>query len=152
MITSKSKNPRKVSRLVSISAAQTRQIGRQIGKQLRPGQVVAVSGNLGAGKTTLIQGIVKGLGSPRMASSPTFTLIHEYEGRVRIYHLDWYRLGEVSGTDRALALECLDNSEAVTLIEWPERGKNFLPPDAIRIRLTSPDARRRKISLRGLPV
>lgn len=116
---------------------------------LKAGDVVAFSGGLGAGKTTLIQGIVLGLGSRDKVSSPTFTLIHEYEGREKIYHMDWYRLKTVSGTDRRLAEECLA-SPAVTLIEWPERGKGLLPRTAARVRIGHAGGGKRSISWKGI--
>lgn len=110
--------------------------------------MVALSGPLGAGKTTLVRGIVRGAGSADAVSSPTFTLIHEYQGREKIYHLDWYRLKKVVGTDRRLAEECLAD-QAVTLIEWPERGEDLLPPGTIRVRIGYGKASSRVLSWKG---
>ena len=132
--------------LISNSAAQTKRIGKILGKFLLPGSVVALQGELGSGKTTLVKGIAKGLGvaSEKMVSSPTFVLIHEYEGREKIYHLDWYRLRAVEGTDESLAEECF-NSQAVTLVEWPERGKTLIPRKALAIQLSHCGLRSRNI-------
>ena len=129
-------NSKKI-KLVSNSAAQTKKIGKILGKSLLPGTVVALQGELGSGKTTLVKGIAKGLGvaSEKMVSSPTFVLIHEYAGREKIYHLDWYRLRTVEGTDEALAEECF-NSQAVTLVEWSERGRDLIPRKALTVKLS----------------
>ncbi len=135
-------------RFETTSPAETVEWGRRLGRCLRRGDVVALSGPLGAGKTTLVGGIAEGLGAPpSSATSPTFALIHEYEGRERIFHIDWYRLENVSGTDRRLAEECF-SSDAVTLVEWPEKGKNVLPREHIRVVLEHAGEGRRRISFR----
>src|SRR5438067_1860262 len=91
-----------------------KKIGRAIAKKISPSSVVAFYGDLGAGKTTLIKGIARGLGvqSESVVSSPTYVVIHEYKGRAHqtIFHLDWYRLKKVTGVDEALALECFDSA------------------------------------------
>ena len=139
-------------KFLSHSAAETRKIGEKIGRSLRSGDVVALSGELGAGKTTLVKGIAKGLGVPsgEEVSSPTFVLIHEYQGREKIYHLDWYRLKKVEGEDRFLAEECFAG-DAVTLVEWPERAKNLLPRKHLEVRLkhVSDKERRLDVEKRG---
>ncbi len=119
------------------SAEKTKRIGRIIGKHLLPGAVVTLQGELGAGKTTLVKGIAKGLGlaSEKIVSSPTFVLIHEYTARKKIYHIDWYRLRSVEGADEALAEECFA-SDSITLVEWPERGKSLIPLNAVAIRIS----------------
>lgn len=134
--------------LVSRSATETKKVGRMLGKYLLPGTVVALRGELGSGKTTLVKGIARGLGvvSEKIVSSPTFVLIHEYEGRVKVYHLDWYRLRSVKGPDEALAEECF-TPRAVTLVEWPERGKFLIPSKAIKIKLSHRGPRERNISV-----
>ena len=134
---------------VSQSAAQTIKIGRTLGRSLKAGDVVALQGKLGAGKTTLVKGIAKGLGlsSAKLVSSPTYALIHEYQGRKKIYHLDWYRLNRVKGADAEFARECF-GSDGVTLVEWPERGIRLLPKGAVRVRILhqGPSARRIQIT------
>ncbi len=134
--------------VVSQSAAQTKRIGTLLGKFLTPGAVVALKGELGSGKTTMVKGIAKGLGvaSEKIVSSPTFVLIHEYAGREKIYHLDWYRLNSVEGMDKALAEECF-NSKGVTLVEWPERGREVIPRQAIAVHLSHQALHSRKISI-----
>lgn len=117
------------------------------------GDVVTLEGSLGSGKTTLAKGIARGLAvrSEAEVTSPTFTLIHEYEGREKIYHIDWYRLRAVRGADARLAEECFA-SKAVTLVEWPERGRRVLPSERIEIRLRHAGERARhiKITAKGL--
>lgn len=129
--------------LTTHSPEGTRAWGVDLGRALEPGQLVALHGELGAGKTTLTQGIAIGLGSNDRVTSPTFTLVNEYHGRsgLRILHMDGYRLGdnaareaEASGID-----ELFDDTDAVVIVEWPERIANFLPPDHLAIYLYQPD-------------
>ena len=126
----------KFEKWVSGSETQTKKIGEQLGKSLIAGDVVALYGELGAGKTTMVKGIVRGLGAKTgtQVSSPTYVVIHEYEGKLKIYHLDWYRLKSVAGVDAALAEECF-YSNGVTLVEWPERGERLLPDHRVEVRL-----------------
>ncbi len=108
--------------------------------------MVLLIGNLGAGKTTLAKGIVKGLGaaSPDEVSSPTFTLIHEYSDRV--YHVDLYRLDDPRAVAR-LGLDELFDRDALVLIEWGERFPELLPEDRTEIRLTRTDGDNRVIEI-----
>ncbi len=121
---------------VSNSPSETKKIGGGIGRLLRENDVVALEGDLGSGKTTLVKGIAKGLGvsSEREVASPSFILIHEYQARKKIYHIDWYRLKSVQGMDALLAEECF-RSQGVALVEWADRGKTILPSERILIRL-----------------
>jgi tRNA threonylcarbamoyl adenosine modification protein YjeE len=108
--------------------------GERIGRGLPPGSVVQLEGELGAGKTTLIKAIVRGLGGRDVASSPTYTLVHHYEGRRGpVYHVDCYRLrtpDEASDLD----WETLGAADAL-LVEWPERGGAWIPPATHMFRL-----------------
>jgi tRNA threonylcarbamoyladenosine biosynthesis protein TsaE len=124
------------------SEEQTIALGEELARQLPRRCVVLLIGNLGAGKTTLAKGIVKGLGaaSPDEVSSPTFTLIHEYGERV--YHIDLYRI-ETEREVRTLGLEEILDRDAVILVEWGERFPHLWPPGHLEIRLeTVGDARR----------
>jgi tRNA threonylcarbamoyladenosine biosynthesis protein TsaE len=132
------------------SEAETVALGRKIARELPARAVVFLIGNLGAGKTTLAKGIVDGLGAapPDEVTSPTFTLIHEYGGRV--YHIDLYRLEE----ERELATLGLDeifDRQAVVLIEWGERFARLLPRERIEIRLRAMDNDEREIEFQQLP-
>jgi tRNA threonylcarbamoyladenosine biosynthesis protein TsaE len=101
------------------SAAQTEALGERIAAPLGPGDVVLVSGELGAGKTTLIRGACRALGVTDQVTSPTFTIGHRYRGRVPVSHLDLYRIEGLEGEVPGLLDEYLD-PESVVLLEWPE--------------------------------
>lgn len=108
--------------------------GERIGRALAPGSVVLLEGDLGAGKTSLVKAIVRGLGAGEDASSPTYALVHHYHGpRGPVYHVDCYRL---TSPDEAADLdwERLGAADAL-LIEWPERGGAWVPPPTHRFRL-----------------
>ena len=119
---------------ITNSADETIELGRQIAKRLPPKATVLLIGNLGAGKTTLTQGIVEGLGvaNRNEVASPTFTLIHEYGPKV--YHIDLYRLDTESEV-ATLGLDDLFDREAIILIEWGERFPRLMPQDHLEIRL-----------------
>lgn len=120
--------------IVSDSFEFTLALGRRLATALSAGDVVGLTGELGAGKTMLIKGICAGLGVTDAVTSPTFTLIQEYFGTIPVYHFDFYRLENVSDIED-LGLDMYFDSEGVCLIEWAERGENLLPPDSIRIRI-----------------
>ncbi|MGE5567895.1 MAG: tRNA (adenosine(37)-N6)-threonylcarbamoyltransferase complex ATPase subunit type 1 TsaE [Rhodospirillales bacterium] len=124
------------------SEDETIAAGEEIGRGLPRRALILLIGNLGAGKTTLAKGIVKGLGAaaPEEVSSPTFTLIHEYGDNV--YHVDLYRIDEEREA-RALGLEELFDRDAVILVEWGERFPNLWPANRIEIRLEAIDDARR---------
>ena len=133
---------------VTHSAEETVELGRQFAKQLPPKATVLLIGNLGAGKTTLTQGIVEGLGvaNREEVASPTFTLIHEYGPNV--YHIDLYRL-DTEAEVATLGLDDLFDRETIVLIEWGERFPRLMPHERIEIRLEhlrDDDARKIEIS------
>ncbi|MEO8658033.1 MAG: tRNA (adenosine(37)-N6)-threonylcarbamoyltransferase complex ATPase subunit type 1 TsaE [Bryobacteraceae bacterium] len=138
-------------RFETASEEETIALGERIARALPARVVVLLIGNLGAGKTTLAKGIVKGLGAaePEEVSSPTFTLIHEYSPAV--YHIDLYRLDEAREVAR-LGLEEFFDRQAVVLIEWGERFPEIMPEDLVEIRLERLDEDRRSIAVDGLPV
>lgn len=129
--------------LPSDSPEQTREIGRDLGSQLRVGDVVALIGPLGAGKTQFVKGVAAGAGlaDTRRVTSPTFVLINEYEGRIRLYHIDAYRLGDAREYE-ALGAEEFARDGAV-LLEWADRVMAALPEDrlAITIEVTGEQSR-----------
>ena len=126
------------------SEEETIALGEEIARALPRPTVVLLIGDLGAGKTTLAKGIVKGLGAaaPEDVNSPTYTLIHEYGEEDKVYHIDLYRLERASEV-LALGLDELLASDAILLVEWGERFPALWPPDRIEIRLawTSEDVR-----------
>ena len=141
-----------VNKFLAHSPKETRELGQKIGRLLKAGDLLTLEGPLGSGKTTLVKGIAKGLDvkDPAEVVSPTFVLIHEYEAREKIYHIDWYRLLKVKGQDKLLAQECFD-SQGVTLVEWAERGKGIFPKEYIQIHMKyqGPDKRVIEISVKG---
>ena len=129
------------------SASETRYLGESIGALLQAPVVLALHGDLGAGKTTLIQGIAAGLGLRQRVTSPTFTLVNEYPlpKDWRLFHIDSYRLD--AGEAETIGLdEILDDEQAIIIIEWAERVANLLPSERVDIQLTTEqDAQSRKI-------
>lgn len=109
--------------------------GETLSSRLRGGEVVALCGDLGAGKTHFAKGVVAGLGGdPQEVSSPTFTLVHEYrDGRLPVYHFDFYRL-EAASELRGIGWEDYLREDGVLVVEWADRFLEELPKDAIRVR------------------
>jgi len=124
-------------------------LGERLASELPAEAVVLLIGNLGAGKTTLAKGIVKGLGAadPDDVSSPTFTLIHEYSPSV--YHIDLYRL-DTAAQVATLGLDEIFNRRAVVLIEWGERFPELMPTERIEIRLRTTGENSREIEVATL--
>ncbi len=133
------------------SEEETVALGERLARRLAPGSVVLLIGEIGAGKTTLAKGIVKGLGAadPEEVSSPTFTLIHEYGDPVRVYHVDLYRLEEPREAE-ALGLDEILERDAVVLVEWGEKFPGLWPEKRVEIRLRRLDGDERQIEVRGL--
>ena len=130
------------------SEDETIAAGEKLAAELPPKTVVLLIGNLGAGKTTLAKGIVKGLGAaqPDEVSSPTFTLIHEYSPSV--YHIDLYRLDREDQV-ATLGLDEIFDRTAVVLIEWGERFLRLMPEERIEIRLRATEENSREIDVRS---
>jgi tRNA threonylcarbamoyladenosine biosynthesis protein TsaE len=138
-----------VSQTITIQNSEdTERIGERLAVFLRPGDLLCLTGDLGAGKTTLARGIVRGLKSPALVSSPTFTLIHEYTGgRFPVYHADAYRL---LGAEDAIGTGLEDyilRGDGVLLLEWWERIAELLPDERLEIRFLETDNDTRKITL-----
>ena len=130
------------------SSTETFALGQRLGRALESGQVVALHGDLGAGKTVLTQGIAVGLGITTRVTSPTFTLVSEYQranGDLLI-HIDCYRLGSPTQDDGALEAlsfgleEIVDRADAIVVIEWAERVATLLPADHLQVALRYADA------------
>jgi len=140
---------------LSFSPEETRALGEELGRRLRPGEVVAFSGDLGAGKTCMIQGVCAGLGVEDQVNSPTFILIGEYAGQVGgrvvpIYHFDLYRLRGEKELE-ALGAEEYFYNQGICLIEWPERAGSALPPRRREVTLEHRGPEVRRILIKALP-
>jgi tRNA threonylcarbamoyladenosine biosynthesis protein TsaE len=118
------------------SPEETWALAAELAEELGPGTVMALHGDLGAGKTCFVQGLAAALGIDEPITSPTYTLIGEYEGRLPLHHIDLYRL---SGPEEALGLgiEEYFDANGITAIEWAERAEGLLPPDLIHIQITA---------------
>jgi len=132
-----------VATFTSSSAAETEELGRKFSADLKAGAVLALQGDLGAGKTQLAKGVVAGLASDAIVTSPTFTIVHEYGGgRLLVYHFDFFRLDD---RDRLLRLGLDDYffGDGVCIVEWADRFAELLPEQSrwIRFEITGPDQR-----------
>ena len=132
------------------SERETIQFGKQIGKRLQPGDVVALIGELGAGKTHLIKGLAQGAGveQPDAVTSPSFTLIHEHKGKIPFYHIDLYRL-VTEGEGEALGLEEYLGGRGITAIEWADKIPSLLPKEVLWIHIRYLQTHSRSIRILG---
>jgi tRNA threonylcarbamoyladenosine biosynthesis protein TsaE len=133
------------------SEADTAALARELAANLKAGDVLLLSGNLGAGKTAFVRGLAEGLGiDPDEVSSPTFTLVHEYRaGRLTLYHVDLYRLDRAATQD--LGLEEMGVADGVLAIEWPDRLTHPLRA-AREVRIEIVDEQTRRITVSGEPI
>jgi tRNA threonylcarbamoyladenosine biosynthesis protein TsaE len=120
------------------TAEDTRMVGQTLAGLLRARDAVILTGDLGAGKTTLVQGVARGLGVSEHVASPTFTLVREYTGRLAVAHVDVYRLDRMQEV-LDLGLEELGSGDDLLLVEWGDAVQDLLPDDRIRIELTAQD-------------
>jgi len=137
--------------VITRSAEETRALGASVASLLRPGDVVVLAGDLAAGKTTFAQGAIAALGVEEQVTSPTFTIVAEYEGRVRVAHVDVYRLSGV-GELHDLGFEEVVDDERVTFVEWGDRVEGALPPDRLVVTLevgAEPDERTVSVRAHG---
>jgi tRNA threonylcarbamoyladenosine biosynthesis protein TsaE len=119
-----------VATFISNSPGETESFGRQFAGKVKPGDVLALAGGLGSGKTQFVKGLTAGLGAPTGATSPTFTLIHEYSGgRMPIYHFDFFRVEDRQSAQR-LGLDDYFFGDGVSVIEWADRFPDLIPDNA----------------------
>jgi tRNA threonylcarbamoyladenosine biosynthesis protein TsaE len=121
-------------KIISRSPEETYELGKNLGELASPGDIFLLSGNLGAGKTCLTQGIAWGLGSTEYASSPTFVLVHELAGRLPLYHIDLYRLDDLKEIIE-LGLDDYLYGKGLSVIEWGEKGLKVLPAEHLMIKI-----------------
>jgi tRNA threonylcarbamoyladenosine biosynthesis protein TsaE len=131
----------------SNSPATTLAMGKKIGEKIAAGSIIAMSGELGCGKTLLTRGICEGLGvPPRQVSSPTFVLVNEYTGRLPVFHMDLYRLGNINDGFEIGIMDYFARAEAgVMVIEWAEKMISLLTPDMLRVEFDILSGKKRKI-------
>jgi tRNA threonylcarbamoyladenosine biosynthesis protein TsaE len=139
--------------IITHSPEETKALGQKIGQQLKPGDVIALTGELGSGKTALVQGLAAGLDVPAdyYITSPTFTLINEYPGRHPFYHVDLYRIESRADMDEIGLFEIIQG-QGITAIEWADRLQEHIPADNLDIHLEIIDDQTRKffINIYGL--
>ena len=135
----------------TVSSGETQKLGFYLGKILKPGDIVCLNGELGAGKTCMIQGIAKGLHVPDNVyiTSPTFVILNEYQGKLPIYHFDFYR---ISSAEEAIDIGCEEYfwGQGVCLIEWPEQILTLLPDQYLKIDIMWQSKKERRIELQGI--
>jgi len=135
-----------VATFISNSPAETEAIGRELADNVDAGSVLALKGELGSGKTLFTQGLVAGLGSTAAVTSPTFTIVHEYQGgRLPVYHFDFFRLENRRAAAR-LGLDDYFFGEGVSVIEWADRFPELVPEQARWISFEIKSQRRRSIA------
>ncbi|RYG71144.1 tRNA (adenosine(37)-N6)-threonylcarbamoyltransferase complex ATPase subunit type 1 TsaE [Lentibacillus lipolyticus] len=115
---------------------ETQHVGEKLARLLRPGDVITLEGDLGAGKTTFAKGIAHGLGVKRTVNSPTFTIIKEYEGELPFYHMDVYRLED---TDEDIGFDEYFNGNGVCVVEWAHFIEEYLPEAYLAISISYAD-------------
>jgi tRNA threonylcarbamoyl adenosine modification protein YjeE len=133
----------------SESPEATQRLGAELGRLAQPGDVIALYGDLGAGKTCLVQGLAAGLGVTEAVTSPTFILIAEHAGRLMLHHVDLYRT-ETLDEIRALGIEDLFGGDGVTVIEWGDRAEPLLPASALRVKIQGAGDEPRELAVAGL--
>jgi tRNA threonylcarbamoyladenosine biosynthesis protein TsaE len=129
----------------SSSPEETERLGAAVARELEPGDVVAVSGELGTGKTTFVRGAARALGVEAPVTSPSYTIGHRYLGDPDVSHLDLYRFDGMSDAEWGDLERYFEG--AVVFVEWPEAGEGFLPPARVRVRLQHLGAEHRLVAL-----
>ena len=141
--------PKKGLTFLSDSPESTFRLGALLGKEAIAGDVIALTGALGAGKTRLVQGLAQGLEvSDSYISSPTFILVHVHEGRLPLYHIDLYRLENGAEID-SIGLDEYLEGEGVAAVEWADKGRALFPPDRLTIEIRYIQESEREIILAG---
>jgi len=128
--------------MISHSEQETKKFGEKIGKKLESGDVVALYGELGSGKTVLVKGITTGIGCKDRVSSPSFIFVHEYKCEIPVYHIDLYRTANLKDLF-FIGIQELFANDRICLVEWAEKAQRFLPSQhiAIKIKVLGKDTR-----------
>jgi len=135
--------------MITNSAQETIAFGKKIAKFLKQGDIIILVGGLGSGKTTLAKGIAKGLGvkNSSYVNSPTFVLVREYKGRINLFHIDLYRLSDLTDIED-IGLKEYFYSDGVSVIEWGQKLKGLIPQERLEIRIDIQDENSRKIEIK----
>ena len=134
------------------SIEETRKIARLIAPKLKGGDILLLRGDLGAGKTTLTKALCEALGVKEEVTSPTFTIVNEYDGKYKINHFDMYRINSIMEAMEFGFEEMIKDSNSINIIEWPDVVMDILPEDLIEIEILRVDETTRKIKLQGVEV
>lgn len=128
------------------SQEETKELGKKVGAKLKYGDIVALIGDLGSGKTTFVQGLAEGIGVSNFVRSPSFTIVNEYSGRIPLYHIDLYRLGNLNELTE-IGIEDFFYADGITAVEWAEKALPLMPHGYILIRFfyTGENTRRIKV-------
>ena len=129
------------SRYLTASPRETESVARDFAGRLKPGDVVALFGAMGAGKTRFVRGMAAGLGCTGEVSSPTFAIVHEYDGDIPLYHFDMYRISTWEDLYQTGFFDYLQAGNGVLAVEWSENIENALPDNAIRVTISLPPDR-----------
>jgi len=138
--------PTLLREMITHGAEETEQAGERLARNLGPGDVVALSGDLGAGKTCLVRGLARGLGCRPAVASPTFTLLHEYPGRIPLYHFDLYRLKTPAELED-LGCDEYFYGDGVCVLEWAEKSGSLLPARHWEVRFEILDDSTRRLRI-----
>lgn len=132
--------------IISRSDTETFKLGVELGRKLKPGMVMSLNGDLGAGKTHLTKGIAKGLEIDEYITSPSFTIVNEYEGRLKLYHFDVYRIEDVNEMYE-IGFEEYLYGDGVCIVEWGDMVKEILPDNTIQIQIRRLEGDEREITI-----
>ena len=133
--------------MITASTEETQKLGESFSKNLKPGNIVALIGNLAAGKTSFVKGVLKGLGYKYEVTSPTFTLINEYYAKLKVIHVDFYREENITRWNE-LGFQNMINSDSIILIEWADLIPDLLPNIDYKLHFEHNGEDKRRIEIR----
>jgi tRNA threonylcarbamoyladenosine biosynthesis protein TsaE len=138
-----------LNQITTYSERETLQFGKELARRIDKGDVLCISGDMGAGKTHLIKGIAEGFGiDPTKVNSPTFTLVNEYKGHIKLFHFDLFRVKNEKEL-LEIGLEEYLYGDGVCLIEWPEKMETLIPENAVNVKISKLGSQTRMIEISG---
>ncbi|SHG15073.1 tRNA (adenosine(37)-N6)-threonylcarbamoyltransferase complex ATPase subunit type 1 TsaE [Ornithinibacillus halophilus] len=129
--------------IITETEIETKRLAENLAQLLKPGDVITLEGDLGAGKTTFTKGLANGLGIKRTVSSPTFTIVKEYEGELPLYHMDVYRL---EGSEEDIGFDEYFNGSGITVVEWAHFIEDYLPEERLNVNIEYKDEHSRVLT------